>query len=94
MSGFQCYCFSHADKVIAEGLDDAWTIWCEHTGESKEDYVEYDNPRLMRLDEKITIWCEKDGNISEPGNGAIPLSYTVAFWIAMEGRGFLCSTEW
>jgi hypothetical protein len=99
-SGFQCYCFSEADYVIAEDVEDAWKVWCECTAEKREDY-ECEcipgcgcNPEELAPDQEISIWCDSKGEPDEPGNGALLLKHTAAFWIAKMGRGFLCSSEW
>ena len=33
-----CYEINGTDTVIAESTEDAWTVWCKHSGERREDY--------------------------------------------------------
>ena len=82
------------DTVIAYDVDDAWTVWSEQSGEDRDDYETYDDPVLLPDDKTLSIWCDADG-IAEPnGDGADTVERTCAEWIAREGRGFLCSTEY
>ena len=85
------------DTVIAKDVDDAWVVWSEHTGEDREDY---DDPygwswKEMPGTEELSIWCDSAGDPDTPESDGVELmAKTVAEWIAAQGRGFLCSTEY
>lgn len=94
MSEKQLHVFSDEfDRVVAYDVDDAWTVWCEFTGGSREDYD--DNAFAKREDEKaLKIWCNAAGRPCEHGEkGGAPVERTCREWADREGRGFLCSSE-
>jgi len=81
---------NEVDILIARDIGDAWQIWQEHTGESDESYRE--ELYQMPDDAPIGIWWDGE-KIAELGQGEV-LTLTAAEWVAREGRGFLCSTEY
>jgi hypothetical protein len=93
MSGYQVYKVGDADIVIAESAEDARLVWCEVTGEDLEACYEEHEVTPVDPEKVIGIWCDKDGKIAEPGHGAAVARLTAAMWVAREGRGFLCSSE-
>jgi len=93
MSGFQVYKVGDADTVIAESADDARRAWCEFTGEDLDACREEHEITPVDPDKVIGIWCDSTGKIAEPGHGAAVIRFTAAMWVAREGRGFLCSSE-
>lgn len=60
------YRLGDTDVVIADSVEDAWTVWCEHLGERREDCGSWSWERLP-LDEELGIWCGPDGKICEQG---------------------------
>lgn len=83
------------DWVIAADVDDAWRAWEEHSGEERADYdTEWTWDQLAPTHE-ITIWCDAEGDPCEPEeDGSDLITRAAAEWIAAQGRGFLCSTEY
>jgi hypothetical protein len=78
------------DFIVAESLDECWQLFEKHTGERRVDYEEGD-PFGRLVDEMpIKILCE-NGRPSDSGEFA---TKTAAEWVAQEGKGFLCSTEY
>ena len=91
-------CFTNdTDTVIADDIEDAWVVWCGHTGELREDYDAEDGWAWeeIPLDKELTIWCDWEGIPDTPDtDGVEEKTKTVAQWIESMGRGFLCSTEY
>jgi hypothetical protein len=88
------YVISDADKVIAHGEADAWAVWTETTGmDPGEEFSEDPDEAIQELpaDKVLRIICDADGNPSDDGE---TISRTCAEWVAHQGRGFLCSTEY
>lgn len=75
------------DFVVAADDDDAWSVWCEFTGEDRADYEEGDDWERKPGDESMTIRGECGDAKSERR------TMTCAEWAAENGRGFLSSTE-
>jgi hypothetical protein len=59
------------DWVVAESIDDAWAVWCETTGEKREDYDD-DRHFWTQLpdDQPLRIWHE-DNDPAECGCKAL-----------------------
>jgi len=98
-------CFENgADTVIAESVEDAWKVWCETTGEDREDYE--DMEWLIKPDDRlITIRYEErvysdlfdrlpEGGVAKEHEGIEIVTATYGAWANLKGRGWLCSTEW
>lgn len=81
-----------ADCVIAASPADAHAVWCKTMGAENSD-VEWEQ---CADDDTLTVWCGKEnGEICEPyGDNAHEVTLTHREWVAREGRGFLCSTEY
>ena len=79
------------DYYIAHDEEDAWSLWEDHSGETREDYK---NEPCVRLsdDAKISILVDEDGVIVD-NHDADVLTLTAREWIEREGHGFLCSSE-
>ena len=134
------YFDGECDWVIAESEEDAWKVWCESNGESREDYEEDKRWEALSDEHQLTIWDDDAGfggcncretiqkhrederkqialiemqappirghllaNLPKPPkthpNGHLVTCnaghkrHTCAEWVKIEGRGFLCSTE-
>jgi serine protease inhibitor len=74
------------DTVVAKSIEDAWTVWCETTGEEKEDYI--NEVDFYMLDE-TTQWTIENFDGCENTK-----TQTLKKWIEENGRGFLSSTEY
>ena len=80
----KCY-QNEFDWVIANSIEDAWDVWCDHIGELREDYDDGCFWKEVPVDEVLSMHDEnKDNTVTKK---------TVKEWIASEGRGFLMSTE-
>ena len=80
------------DTVIAVDTDDAWAVWCAHPSESRVDYdTGPDTMQQLPDDQVIVVLVDDLGNISDVGKA---VGKTAARWTEIEGRGFLCSTEY
>ncbi len=84
----KCF-FNDVDWVVAKDEQDAWTVWCESSGESKEDYDDSMTWEEIPMDNVLTLFNDECGMA---GDG--PRSRTVEEWIKINGRGFLMSTEY
>ncbi len=73
------------DWVIAESMDDANQVLCEHYQRTPEKLLE-DELQVVgqRADDKPLTITDDDGTKTT----LLPEE-----WVAREGRGFLCSTE-
>jgi hypothetical protein len=85
------YVISDADKVIAHGEADAWAVWTETTGMDPDEEGCREDIWELPADKELRIVCDADGNPSDDGE---TISRTCAEWVAHQGRGFLCSTEY
>lgn len=75
------------DSVVAYSAEDAWAVWQEQTGEKRDDYP--DKRWEQDPDEEpLSILEETDEG------EMVRTTRTRAEWCALNGRGFLCSTEW
>ena len=70
------------DYVIARDLDDAWTVWCESCGESRENYSDKLATSVPDSD-MITVVDDSETD---------PTVKTAGEWAASEGRGLFCFT--
>jgi len=77
------------DTIIAEGIDDAWKVWEKHCGEKREDYEPGSGNFWEELSDETELSIHDDDH-PLPN----PQKKTCAEWIKINGRGFLCSTEW
>lgn len=77
------------DMVVAEDTDDAWAVWCAYLGgERREDYEGAWNWEQVEEGKLIKIGVEQnDGDV-------VVTEQTAREWVAADGRGFLCSSEW
>jgi hypothetical protein len=57
------------DWVVAESEEDAWAVWCETTGEKREDHVD-DTFEQLPDDKSMRIWHE-DNNPEDCGCKAL-----------------------
>ncbi len=89
---WRVYEIGEADTIIAAGIDDAWTVWSEHTGERRQDYE--GQIEELPMDAEIGIWCDTEGQPAEPGGDNRLIKLSAAEWIDRVGRGFLCSSEY
>ena len=94
------------DKVVAKDEEDAWAVWCEHTGERRSDHEEFWSWEQVPDHHEFSISFERD----DPNPGLYeglerealpPKSYfsfccktTAVDWARRRGRGFLSSTEY
>src|SRR3954468_13083839 len=74
------------DWAIAESADEAARMVGEMTG---DDDITGEDFEALAPDVKISVLCE-DGRPSDQGVG---VEKTCAEWIAQEGEGILCSTD-
>lgn len=73
------------DTVVADDLADVERVFEEHTGyRFAHEGMPLDDWREVPSDKRITIGNLDDG----------PETRTAVEWAQLEGRGFLCSTEW
>lgn len=87
------YC-NGTDWVIACDEADALAVWCEYTGQAREDYDISEPFEQWPDDRLLSVFTDEHGNICEPGDdGGAPMKRTCREWAKLEGRGFLCSTE-
>ena len=83
-----CY-FNDYDWVIAYDEEDAWNIWCESTGEKRENYEEEDGFWAAEpLNKKLNFYDE-----NMPDNRYRIRTQTTKKWIKELGRGFMMTTE-
>jgi hypothetical protein len=75
------------DWVVAADEDDAWVVWCEHTGEQREDYERDGGFVAVPEDQMMII-------MSDPPLSGETEPLTAGEHAQASGRGFLCSTEW
>ena len=47
------------DWVVAESTEDAWKVWCESTGEKREDYEDVFDWTAEPDDQMMTIWNDE-----------------------------------
>lgn len=73
------------DTVIAYDREDAIALWAENIGEDPDFY---DPTEWERLPDDKPVRIYEDDDTSKPPTEKMP-----AEWIAQNGRGFLCSTE-
>jgi hypothetical protein len=85
------YRIAEADYIIAHNVADAWVALAEHTGESVWDVKDGEG----RTDDDVEQ-LPPDREIAVSGVDGVgqPIRRTAAEWVAFEGRGFLCSSEW
>jgi len=94
--------FNH---IVAKSIEDAWLVWCETTGEDRADYDEMewgeessDKRLTIRFEEYANLYSERpDGAIVEEKGDKDDLelvSATFRAWAKLNGRGWLCSTEY
>lgn len=80
---------NHTDTVVATALDDVPAVLANHYGSTMdEEGWSLDEWRQVPDDKPITI-----RNIDDGGSNAKE-TRTAAEWATLNGRGFLCSTEW
>jgi len=71
------------DYVSAVDIDDAWTVYCEETGNKRKDF---DDPGKPIPDDKpVTVYCEETGN---------KITKSAREWAMENGRGVVFSTEY
>jgi len=76
--------FNDTDWVVAESDSEAMSIWLEWTGEQAADYA------------SEMIWTEWDKPLQihdYDGSGDI-IERDPSHWIAVNGKGVLCTTEY
>lgn len=87
------------DTVIAEDLADVRKIIEEMYGSweefDREDWHAYPDDRVLRIvDDEGDLRERGFATTTNPLTGHEVVARTCAEWIASEGRGFLCSTEY
>lgn len=90
------------DQVVAESIDDAWQVWCETTGEDRADYDDMewgeepdDRLQTIRYEEYADLYSERPEGATIEAKGDIELvTATYGAWAKLNGRGWLCSTEY
>jgi hypothetical protein len=86
------------DWVVAESIDDAWSIYGEMMGSTPEqarrDYEDDDPLELLPDDKVIALWMGPDGKVSCPADGGAEARLPAGEWAKRCGRGFLASTEY
>lgn len=90
MDELRAYCIDGVDTFIARDLEDLSATIQEHYGDSWEEMCGthlFDTAREQLEPDKVL----KIVNVPVEGETK---TQTVAEWIAENGRGFLCSTEW
>ncbi len=71
--------------VIARSPADASVVWCRYVGEDPKDWKRRENDwRPMDQNASLLIFTNDDD---------VPTSRTCAEWIAIEGRGYLCTSD-
>ena len=88
MSDLHVFC-NGTDKVIATDIEDAWAAWCETTGESREAYSG-ETWAWEQMPDDASLPIMRDPESGDRTKDTL----TCAEWVAKDGRGFLCSTEW
>ena len=88
------------DTVSAADVEDAWAVWCETSGEKREDYVDSMQWEQIADDKPYTIVTDpddfpefKDSPPSERYFGHVDATKLAREWAA-QGRGPLASTNW
>lgn len=77
------------DTVVANDLADAQRVWEEKIGATfEQEGMSLDDWSRIADDKPITIRNLHDRGWDDKA------TKTAAEWVASEGRGFLCSTEW
>jgi hypothetical protein len=99
------FSYENTDEVVAYDLEDAVKVEMEWTGCSREDIVfDGENPFTQRPDDsKLDIRDDEydspftrlpaEAEISQKDGNRI-ITATCRAWADLNGRGFLCSTEW
>lgn len=75
--------------MVAADISDVENVVYEHCGyKFADEGMSVDDWREVPGDERITICNMHDGGPEDKE------THTAAEWARIEGRGFLCSTEW
>ena len=92
------------DHVVAESIDDAWRVWCETTGESRDDYGDMEwgaesdgEPLTIRYEDGdyADLYSERPEGATVETKGLLELiTATFGAWAKLVGRGWLCSSEY
>lgn len=100
MADLHVYANDVVEWYVAESEDEVWKLWLEQTGEKRDDYED------MTFDEcpddnLLKIFYEDESDIPNPlPNGAYVdhenhrVVATHSAWAKLNGKGFLCSTEY
>lgn len=75
---------NETDWVVAESKEDASKVWCETSGAEFFDENWQGEWEMMDPASTISIIDDEGKKVTK----------TCQEWIAENGRGFLCSTEW
>ncbi len=104
MNKLNVFTIEGIDTFVARDKVDAVRAWEEHTGENEEDYYILADGNIEKLSEEteIRVILDKDyvPFFSTPirwkryGDWQLLIIATAGQWIAANGRGFLCSTEY
>lgn len=80
---------NYTDTVVAESLEDVPAVIEQHYGSTmEEEGWELDEWHEVPHDKPITICNIHDRGVDDKE------TRTAAEWAQLQGRGFLCSTEW
>ncbi len=80
--------FNDNDWVVASSEEDAWAVWCENTGEKREDFE--DDFSFDPLPDTHVLSMGWDEGDDEPAL----LTMTCQEWTVKCGRGFLGSWDY
>ena len=87
------------DWIAADDLDEAWRIYAEYIGYEDDvararQEIEDGDPLVQMADDAIIkIHVDAAGKMTDDYDST-PLALTAAEWVAREGKGHLCSTEY
>jgi hypothetical protein len=82
------------DTVIATDATDARRVMAEHVGsydDAGEDWRALPDDHVLRIEDIDNVLAKKHG-LTPDWNNRIAL--TCSQWALLEGRGFLCTTEY
>lgn len=91
------------ETVVASDVDDAWTVWCAYTGESRADYDRFeffervdsstDLPVRFKNESVVPVALRDRIELRKGKRLPVRVTATPEEWAQHFGRGFLCSAE-